>query len=105
SGKEQLVRILNPGDFTGELAIFQPGQVHENYVKALQKTEVCLIKQKDLQQYLLDYPQIALKILSEMSERLKESENKTAQLEIENVESLIISFLANCVDQDAGNSP
>lgn len=105
SGKEQLVRILNPGDFTGELAIFQPGQVHENYAEALQKTEVCLIKQKDLQQYLLDYPQIALKILSEMSERLKESEKQTAQVAIENVESRIISFLANCVDQDAGNSP
>lgn len=105
SGKEQLVRILNPGDFTGELAIFQPGQAHENYGEALQKTEVCLIHQKDLQQYLTEYPEIAIKILSEMSRRLKESEKQTARVAIESVETRIISFLANLVDEDAGNSP
>ena len=105
SGKEQLVRILNPGDFTGELAIFQPGQVHENYAEALQRTEVCLIHQNDLQQYLHEYPEIAIKILSEMSRRLKESEKQTAQVAVESVENRIISFLANLVDEDSGNSP
>src|SRR5690625_4785959 len=33
SGKEQIVRILNPGDFTGELALFQQS-VHESYAEA-----------------------------------------------------------------------
>ncbi len=105
AGKEQLVRILNPGDFTGELALFNPGEVHENYAEAVQNTTVCLIKQQDLQNYLLEYPQIALKIISEMSERLKESEKQTMQVATEKVESRIISFLADCVEKDAGNSP
>lgn len=105
SGKEQLVRILNPGDFTGELAIFQPGQVHENYAEALQKSTICLINRKDLQTYLESYPQISLKILSEMTARLKESEKQTFQVALENVESRIISFLISCVEQDSGNSP
>src|SRR5690606_37766877 len=105
SGKEQLVRILNPGDFTGELAIFQPGQVHESYAEALQKSTICLINRKDLQTYLESYPQISLKILSEMTARLKESEKQTFQVALENVESRIISFLTSCVEQDSGNSP
>jgi CRP/FNR family transcriptional regulator, anaerobic regulatory protein len=105
SGKEQLVRILNPGDFTGELAIFQPGSVHENYAEALQKTSICLIKQEDLQKYLVEYPQISLKILSEMTMRLKDSEKQTTQVAIESVESRLISFLTESVDKGSGNSP
>lgn len=105
SGKEQLVRILNPGDFTGEVAIFQPGSVHENYAEALQNTSICLIKQEDLQKYLLAYPQISLRILSEVTMRLKESEKQTTQVAIENVESRLISFLAECVEKGSGNSP
>ncbi|WP_169338754.1 Crp/Fnr family transcriptional regulator [Heyndrickxia acidiproducens] len=103
SGKEQLVRILDPGDFTGELAVFQPGEVHDNYAEALQKSSVCLIKQKDLQAYLLEYPQISVKILAEMTKRLKDSEKQTAQVAIENVESRIISFLINCVEKNGAN--
>ncbi len=105
SGKEQLVRILNPGDFTGELAIFQATSLHENYAEALQDTDVCLIKREDLQKYLVDYPQISLKILSELTMRLKESEKQTTQVAIEQVENRIISFLAENVGQDSGNSP
>ncbi|MBF2756364.1 Crp/Fnr family transcriptional regulator [Staphylococcus sp. GDY8P57P] len=105
SGKEQLVRILNPGDFTGEVAIFQPGSIHENYAEALQNTSICLIKREDLQEYLVKYPQISLKILSEVTMRLKDSEKQTTQVAIENVETRIISFLAENVEKGSGNSP
>jgi len=105
SGKEQLIRILNPGDFTGEVAIFQPGSVHESYAEALQQTSICVMKREDLQKYLLEYPQIALKILSEVTLRLQESEKQTTQVAIENVESRIISFLAENVEMGSGNSP
>ncbi|WP_241559002.1 Crp/Fnr family transcriptional regulator [Oceanobacillus halophilus] len=105
SGKDQLVRMLNPGDFTGEVAIFQPGSVHENYAEALQNTSICLIKQDDLQKYLIEYPQISLRILSEVTIRLKDSEKQTTQVAIENVESRIISFLAENVEKGSSNSP
>ncbi|GGA90725.1 Crp/Fnr family transcriptional regulator [Ornithinibacillus halotolerans] len=105
SGKEQLVRILNPGDFTGEVAIFQPGSIHENYAEAIQNTSICLIKREDLQKYLLEYPQISIKILSEVTMRLKNSEKQTTQVATENVESRIISFLAENVEKGSGNSP
>lgn len=105
SGKEQLVRILNPGDFTGEVAIFQPGSFHETYAEALQNSSICVIKQEDLQKYLIEFPQISLKILSEVTMRLKNSEKQTTQVAFENVESRIVSFLAENVDKDSGNNP
>ncbi|NMA68973.1 MAG: cyclic nucleotide-binding domain-containing protein, partial [Desulfitobacterium sp.] len=55
SGKEQLVRILNPGDFTGELALFSQS-LHESYAEAMKDTDVCMIKGSDLQEFLLRFP-------------------------------------------------
>lgn len=104
-GKEQLVRILNPGDFTGELAIFQQGNVHENYAEAMQKSSICLLKQSDLQKYLIEFPQISLKIISEVTARLKDSEKQTTQVSTENVETRIISFLIDCLQPNSGDSP
>src|SRR5699024_5574904 len=43
SGKEQLIRILTPGDFTGELALFKQS-VHEAYAEAVVDSEICQIR-------------------------------------------------------------
>ncbi|WP_428910183.1 Crp/Fnr family transcriptional regulator [Niallia sp. Krafla_26] len=102
SGKEQLVRMLNPGDFTGELALFQNG-VHEAYAEAVVDTEVCLIKRDDLQDFLLKYPSIALKILTEFSNRLQQSEKQTTAMATEKVETRIALFLADCSERNNGS--
>lgn len=101
SGKEQLVRILNPGDFTGELALFQDG-IHEAYAEALVDTEVCMIRREDLQEFLLKYPSISLKILNEFSSRLQQAEKQTTVMATEKVETRIALFLADCSERYEG---
>lgn len=64
TGKEQLVRILNPGDFAGELALFS-AIVHDSYAEAMQESEVCTISQTDVRDLLLHYPAGRLKPLKE----------------------------------------
>lgn len=96
SGKEQLVRFLNAGDFTGELALFSES-VHEAYAEAVEKTEVCLIKRTDLQKFLLKFPSISLKILAEFSSRLEKSEKQTTRVSTEKVETRLALFLAECI--------
>jgi len=100
SGKEQLVRILNPGDFTGELALFNEG-IHESYAEAIADTQVCMIRRTDLQEFLLKYPSISLKILSEFSSRLEQSEKQTTRFATEKVETRIALFLAECLERDS----
>jgi len=97
SGKEQLVRILRPGDFTGELALFNEG-IHEAYAEAMEETNVCTIRRNDLQTLLNKYPAIALKILAEFSSRLEQSEKQTARFATEKVETRLALFLAECLD-------
>lgn len=99
SGKEQLVRILYPGDFTGELALFNES-VHEAYAEAMENTDVCTMRRADLQKILMKYPSISLKILSEFSSRLEQSEKQTARFATERVETRIALFLTECIDPE-----
>lgn len=102
SGKEQVVRMLNPGHFTGELALFQQS-VHESYAEAMTDSEICMIKGADLQNLLLKYPTISLKILTEFSNRLARSERQTTNVATEKVETRMALFLAELLDQTGEN--
>jgi CRP-like cAMP-binding protein len=97
SGKEQLVRILLPGDFTGELDLFKES-THKAYTEAMVDTQVSMIKRNDIQSFLLKNPSVALKILSEFSMRLEKSETQTTRFATEKVETRISLFLAECIE-------
>lgn len=97
SGKEQLVRILRPGDFTGELALFSES-IHEGYAEAMLDTWVCTVNRSDLQDLLLKYPSISIKLLNEFSSRLERSEKQTTRFATERVETRIALFLTENAD-------
>lgn len=101
TGKELLLRILEPGDFTGELALFKE-TTHEAYAEAMVDTRVCLITREDLQEFLLKYPSISLKILSEFSNRLESTEKQTTRFATEKVDTRVALFLAECVEEEKG---
>ena len=104
AGKEQLVRILLPGDFTGELALFQDS-IHESFAEAMVDTEICMIRRQDLHRLLLKYPTISLEILTEFANRLETSEKQSTRFATEKVETRIALFLAECLERkrDEGN--
>lgn len=93
SGKEQLIRLLNPGDFTGEWTIFSEENVHENFAQATRKTSICVINRGNFQKLLNEYPKISMEILKVMSSRLQESQKQTASVAIEQVTNRIIYYL------------
>jgi len=79
SGREQIVRILQPGDFVGELALFGRHRP-EGYAEALEPSEVCHLRGEDLRALLVHLPDIGVKILGAMAERLGEAEERIEQL-------------------------
>lgn len=103
SGKEQIQRILYPGDFTGELALFNQTK-HDSYAMALEDTEICSITREDLQSLLLKYPVISIKILEEFSERLLQSERQASRYATEKVESRLAMYLAETMNRQGGES-
>lgn len=103
SGKEQLIRLLNPGEFTGEWTIFTDAGYHENFAQATRETNVCTIQRNDLEDLLKQYPDISTVILRTMAERLQESQKQTASIATEDVTTRIIYYLedlARIEDED-----
>lgn len=98
SGKEQLVRILNPGDFTGELSLFTES-VHDAYAEAMESVELCVMDRATFQQFLLKYPAISLKVLTEFSSRLSQTEKQAANIAMESTDTRIAMYLADLVEE------
>ncbi|TMN22448.1 Crp/Fnr family transcriptional regulator [Lentibacillus cibarius] len=92
SGKEQLIRILEPGDFMGELAIFTDEWL-TSYAEAMEPTEICAIHKSDLQVLLEEKPAIAFKLLAESTKRLRQAEKNIERLSSQDVEKRLASFL------------
>lgn len=98
TGKEQLVRILQPGDFTGELSLFTQS-FHDAYAEAMEPVELCMMEYVDFQRFLLKYPAISLKMLSEFSSRLAKTEKQAANIAMESTDTRIAMYLAEQAEE------
>lgn len=103
SGKEQLISFLNPGDFTGELSLFRQEGSYGRFAEATMDTECCTISRKDLQEFLLDYPTISLKMLEELSNRIETSEKQQTSYATEKVDTRIAMFILEGLDSRVSN--
>lgn len=98
NGKEQLVRILNAGDFAGELALFAAAD-HDSYGEAMQDAEVCSIYRADVRDLLLQHPDISLHVLAEFSRRLGTSERQTTVIATASINARLALYLADQVEK------
>lgn len=92
SGKEQLLRILGPGSFMGELALFGETPI-TSFAEALEETEICSINKQDINSLILKKPEIAIKVLGEFSRRLENAEKLIEQLGHHDIEKRVASIL------------
>lgn len=99
TGKEQLVRILAPGDFAGEMALFSSTD-HDGYAETMQPSEICAIYRVDVRKLLLQYPEISLHILAELSRRLGTSEKQTAAITTASINARLAQYLADLAEQE-----
>src|SRR5699024_9422591 len=83
-------------DFVGELSLFST-MIHDSYAEAMEKTEVCRIRREDLQQFLLKYPEISLKVLTEFSNRLSETEKQATSIATETVSNRIVAYIGTLI--------
>lgn len=81
-GKEQLVRVLDHADFTGEISLFNEDNIHESYAEVLEDAEVCTINRQDIYGLMKKYPNISIKIIESFAERLNESELLTTNISL-----------------------
>ncbi len=98
NGKEQLLRILEPGEFMGELALFTAKDL-DSYAEAMEKTEICMIHRRDMQQLMQLHPTIAIKILEQFSNRLEQADKLVGELSAKDVEKRIAGYLLELMEK------
>ncbi|MCO8293092.1 Crp/Fnr family transcriptional regulator [Tetragenococcus halophilus] len=94
NGKEQLLRVVEPGGYEGEDVLF--GVKNNNlFGEALQNIEICVLKQSDFQKLLKDYPQLSIKLLTINAEKNAKVEEQTQFLTMERIEERLSTYLLN----------
>ncbi|WP_165005710.1 MULTISPECIES: Crp/Fnr family transcriptional regulator [unclassified Enterococcus] len=92
NGKEQLLRVVEPGGYEGESQLF--GVPNETlFGEALEKTEVCVLKQTDFSELLLQYPAISVKLLEINAGKMATIQQQTQFLMMERVEERLAVYL------------
>lgn len=98
-GKEQVLRILRPGDFLGEHNLFSNKSLDIN-AQAVHNSKLCVIEGNKLKELILKYPEIAFKILEEISYRLAKAEELLKNIAIESAEKRVIDLLISLCDEN-----
>ena len=92
SGKEQVIRMVGPGEFLGELSLFTD-QPFVDYGVAQERTTICLLRGDDLKDIMHEHPEISFKVLAELSQRLGRVETMVEAVNLSSVEQRLAQRL------------
>ncbi|KKM12067.1 cyclic nucleotide-binding protein [Clostridiales bacterium PH28_bin88] len=103
-GRQQIVRILEHGDFFGELSLFKDERQSLN-AEALEDTGLCLLPREDFKNLIKQNPEMSLSIMQAMSERLAFAEKFIGDLALKSVEERIASWLLVLAEKEGVCAP
>ena len=92
NGKEQVLRLVGPGEFIGELSLLSSLPLADN-AQALEATTMCILQGERLKQLMAKYPSIAFKVMEELSRRLEKAENRIEEISLSSVDARIARAL------------
>ena len=92
-GKEQILYLLTSGEFFGELHLFNPDEVNNFSVCAIEETKICMLTKDNVDRIMEENPQIAIKLLKAVTKRLAHTENLAQNLATKDPEVRIAHML------------
>lgn len=92
NGKEQMLRILQTGDFDGEAALFSNTD-HSSFAQTLMDTDVCQISRQDFQKLMQETPEMAVNMVNALGRRIAQLEQQTTEVTTSSVESRLANYL------------
>lgn len=92
NGKEQVLRIVEPGEFMGELTLLSNTPLTDN-AEVVEKTLMCMIDGNKLKELMNKYPSIAFKVMEVLSKRLEQAESLIEKINLNTVEQRLALVL------------
>lgn len=91
-GKSQVLRVLGPGDFMGELTLLSDAPLSD-YAEAVEPCTMCMVEGQRLKTLMGIYPSIALKVMQVLSSRLEKAETLIEGITLHPAEQRLASAL------------
>ncbi|MCD6308034.1 MAG: Crp/Fnr family transcriptional regulator [Candidatus Latescibacteria bacterium] len=96
-GKEVIFSILYAGDFFGDMSLLD-GKPRSASVVAIEDSQVRMIRRSDFIRILEQHPRIALKLLEELTSRLRKADERIESLALLDVTGRIAGILLQLAD-------
>ena len=91
-GKEFIIAFFGPGEMFGEIAVFE-NKPYPVSAQAMMPTTIIGIKRDDMLFFMEQHPQVALRIINILGERLRDAQGRLRDLAGERVEQRLASML------------
>jgi len=95
-GRSITLANFGPGDLFGELAMFD-AEPRSATVETLEQTEVVAILGGDMRRLMREHPDISVKLIAALAERLRATNERLARQSFQTVQSRVASALAQLV--------
>jgi CRP/FNR family transcriptional regulator, cyclic AMP receptor protein len=98
-GKKLIVETVGPGAIFGEMAII--GQrMYQTFAEALTECVICVMSRTDVEELLLADPQVAVRLVWALSDRLAQAEARIEEMAFTGVPARLASLLLRIASGD-----
>ncbi len=97
-GRTITLATFGPGDFFGELAMFEDER-RSATVEAIERTTVVGVLGPDMRRLMAEHPEIAMRLVIALGRRLRETNERLTRQSFQTVQSRVAVVLGNLVQQ------
>lgn len=91
-GKRLIIETLGPGTFFGEMPLTAQ-RIHQVYAEAIEDSLICVLSRADMKRLLLQKPQVALRLVETLSQRLEETRDRLEEATFTNATAKVCRAL------------
>lgn len=91
-GKKLVITTLGPGSIFGEMSMIGQG-MYSAFAEAMEDCVLCVMSRADLERILLNKPQVGLRIVQMLGQRLQEAEARLEDIAFKNIPARLASLL------------
>jgi len=95
-GRSITLAHFGPGDIFGEMAMLD-GERRSATVESIEDTDAIAILSADMRRLLREYPDISMKLIAALGQRLRETNERLARQSFQTVQSRVAAVLAELV--------
>jgi CRP/FNR family cyclic AMP-dependent transcriptional regulator len=98
-GREFTLIVVGAGTVFGEMSLTAQ-RLQNAYAEAMERVVVCKMRKHDLERLVMDKPQVGLKVMGVLSERLLLAEDRMEDIALKEVPARLASFILQLVESE-----